>query len=525
MASYKMKGLKGQKTEQTAQCYVERKLGAIFSYSLKTGSSKKSIYEGRGFSISAKLFGIRIPSDAIKCTKSTDGIVSVKKDGLVLLVTGKKPGKVKLTLKYDKLKSTVEITVKKIRISLNKTSVSLKAGNSKTLKATVVGPSDRVRWTSSDKTVATVSKSGKITGKAAGNAVITASANGKKAICKVTVTGGKKVVYAQCKLKATAVILEDGSLWVCGFNYGGKLGIGKAQYETESVNVFTKVSDNVCKVDLGYDLMAFIKNDGSLWMCGSGFGWVDNEITRNTGASYVPVKVMEQVSDIAVGDGYTLILKSDGSLWGCGSDSHCNLLGKGIEDYGKPVKLLDHVKSVKANHWTCGVLKDDNTCWFFGKIHDYDHGLTMVPVNNVKTFDVHDYYISVVSNDGKAHTFQNSNELDQTIVIADSAKQMIVTSTDYMGYGNPGILLKRDGTVWVRGFNYHGYLGTGKEESSTESSFTKVMSGVKSVSTDGTTTAFLKENGTLYMCGETGMGQLGNRDLEDYQLTPIQISF
>lgn len=56
-----------------------------------------------------------------------------------------------------------------------------------TLKATVDGSDSPVTWTSSDKTVATVSSKGKVTMKALGTCKITATVDGVSASCKITV--------------------------------------------------------------------------------------------------------------------------------------------------------------------------------------------------------------------------------------------------------------------------------------------------------------------------------------------------
>lgn len=78
---------------------------------------------------------------------------------------------------------------KTIKIKLNKTSATLYMNGTKTvkLKATVTGSKDKVTWSSSDKTVAVVSSSGKVTAKKAGTATITAKVNNKKASCKIMV--------------------------------------------------------------------------------------------------------------------------------------------------------------------------------------------------------------------------------------------------------------------------------------------------------------------------------------------------
>ena len=79
-------------------------------------------------------------------------------------------------------------------VTLNKSSLSLYAGLTSTLTATVL-PEDASNktlvWTSSDESVATVNQSGKVTAVAKGSATITASASdgsGKSASCAVTVT-------------------------------------------------------------------------------------------------------------------------------------------------------------------------------------------------------------------------------------------------------------------------------------------------------------------------------------------------
>lgn len=75
-------------------------------------------------------------------------------------------------------------------IKLNKTSLSLAVGETFTLTRTVTGYKKyTVQWSSSDKTVAAVSK-GKVTAKKEGTATITARIKGTeyKATCKVTVT-------------------------------------------------------------------------------------------------------------------------------------------------------------------------------------------------------------------------------------------------------------------------------------------------------------------------------------------------
>lgn len=91
-------------------------------------------------------------------------------------------------------------------VVLDKSTVSLKAGKSISLKAAVF-PADasakEVTWTSSDPSVAVVNANGKVTAKTAGKTVITAAAGGKMAACSIIVS-----LKTPAKVKAKSVGLK-----------------------------------------------------------------------------------------------------------------------------------------------------------------------------------------------------------------------------------------------------------------------------------------------------------------------------
>ena len=74
---------------------------------------------------------------------------------------------------------------KKSKIKLSKKNLTLYVGNTKTLK--LKGTNKAPKWSSSKKSVATVTKKGKIKAKKKGSTVITAKLGKKKYKCKVTV--------------------------------------------------------------------------------------------------------------------------------------------------------------------------------------------------------------------------------------------------------------------------------------------------------------------------------------------------
>lgn len=101
-------------------------------------------------------------------------------------------------------------------IVLSKSSVELKVGDSTSVTYTIApdkaGDAD-VAWKSSNESVATVTKSGKITGKGDGSCTITVSAGGKSDSLTVTVKSGPdfKSIYDTYCSSAYATVGADGS--------------------------------------------------------------------------------------------------------------------------------------------------------------------------------------------------------------------------------------------------------------------------------------------------------------------------
>ena len=85
-------------------------------------------------------------------------------------------------LQYD-----VSAKINAEALKLDKNSAQIVCGKTLTLKATPKTKSAKVTWTSSDKNIATVDKSGKITAKMAGKVTITATASGAIGKCVITV--------------------------------------------------------------------------------------------------------------------------------------------------------------------------------------------------------------------------------------------------------------------------------------------------------------------------------------------------
>ena len=146
--------------------------------------------------------GVRIKTTAIKGDKiksaksSNKKVVQVTVKNGKLTIKGLKAGKATVTVTSTKgAKATVKITVQKQKVATKKlkatvsTKQILKKGKKVTLKVakTPFTAQDTVKWTSSNKKVATVTSKGVVKGLKKGTATITAKAGKKVVKFKVTV--------------------------------------------------------------------------------------------------------------------------------------------------------------------------------------------------------------------------------------------------------------------------------------------------------------------------------------------------
>lgn len=180
----------------------------VFSYIGTSGLSlsPNKVYVSVGGSVTVA--PIIYPSDAdyktvnwwIQSNPSTGGSITLNKNSdQTATITGVSPRTVStITVRaqaYDgQLADAIvwvsENSVAVTSVSLNKTSASIGVGGTEQLIATVKpddATSTTVTWTTSNSSVATVSSSGLVTGRASGTATITASCGGKQATCTVTI--------------------------------------------------------------------------------------------------------------------------------------------------------------------------------------------------------------------------------------------------------------------------------------------------------------------------------------------------
>lgn len=152
--------------------------------------SEKSVVLIKGQKKTLKLMGTKAK---VTWKSKSQKIASVTKKGIV---TARKKGTTKITAKSGKKNYSCTIKVEEPKIS--KKTLTLKINKSYNLKMN--GTKQKVKWSSSNISVANINKTGKVTAKKAGNTRITAKLGGKKYFCTVNVpkqTSAKKISSIQ----------------------------------------------------------------------------------------------------------------------------------------------------------------------------------------------------------------------------------------------------------------------------------------------------------------------------------------
>ena len=233
--------------------------------------SETFVKKGKTLTLTPTVYPSSLTDKSVTWKSSDESIATVTSEGKV---KGIKYGTATITCTSNAtgLSTTCKVTVGLVK--LDKSNATIEKGTTLTLKPTVY-PSTledkSVTWKSSDKTVATVSSSGKVKGIKAGTATITCTsvATGLSATCKVTVINGtvtlnkteafiEKGKTTTLKATLTPTTLEDMSVtWtssdktVATVSSSGKVkGVGYGTATITCTSVATGISAT-CQVTIG----------------------------------------------------------------------------------------------------------------------------------------------------------------------------------------------------------------------------------------------------------------------------------
>lgn len=295
--------------------------------------------------------------------------------------------------------------------------------------------------------------------------------------------------YVDAGDATTYAIRDDGTLWSCGWNEKGQLGVPGVAERTAEWQMVGQDAD--WKKAVGGKAYAFfIKADGSLWAVGTQENGVQGTGDGVDHRQPVRVGTDSDWADVAASRfwGYSAIgLKTDGSIWGWGSNSSSQL---GLDGAGARV-TPERIGT--DNDWkmvTMGVshtmaIKADGSLWGWGQNYN-----------------------------GQLGTGDTESRPKPERIGADN-DWAYVKAIDNRTYA-----VKADGSLWATGDNHSNLLGmalAGGEYEPAYSVLTRVTTldgPVAQVSgCEQTTTFAIGEGGTVtrvYALGSNANGGLGD---------------
>ena len=282
--------------------------------------------------------------------------------------------------------------------------------------------------------------------------------------------------------------ISNTSLWAMGWNNYGQLGDGttdNGNYHTNLPEMI--VSSRVTAIAAGADYSLFLKSDGSLWDMGNNqYGQLGDGTTN---LHLLPEQIVpSDVTAIAAGAYHSLFLKSDGSLWAMGWNYY-GQLGDGTMNLEslRPEQIEpSHVTAIAAGASHSLFLKSDGSLWAMGWNSYGQLG------------------------DG---TF-NSESLSPEQIVSSHV-------TAIAGGASHSLFLKSDGSLWAMGWNNYGQLGDGTTDNGTFDTNAPEQiesSNVTAIAAGWFHSLFVMTDGSLWVMGDNGYGQLGDGSLTQTNL-------
>jgi len=321
------------------------------------------------------------------------------------------------------------------------------------------------------------------------------------------------ILMVSCGDSYTGILKQDGSVWMCGFNNFGQLGNGNSsgfnpnpEFQ-KSIDIDGSEISDAIAISCGSLHTGIIKQDGSVWMCGSnGIGQLgdgsDNIVPNTKFKKSIDISDNDISDAVAISCGYyyTGIIKQDGSVWMCGENRY-GQLGNDFNintsnpnpKFKKSIDINDMDISgaiaISCGNSHTGIIKQDGSVWMCGENR---YGQLGDGSNNV----VPNPYF-------KKSIDMSNNDISDAIAIS-------------CGNSHTGII-KQDGSVWMCGLNNFGQLGDDSNNNVPNPYFKKSIdisdmdiSNAVAISCGGLHTGIVKQDGSVWMCGRNNFGQLGN---------------
>ena len=340
------------------------------------------------------------------------------------------------------------------------------------------------------------------------------------------------------------VILNDGTVKGCGYNYEGELGIGNNYSPALTFSASISLS-NIKQIAIGQKHTLFLLNNGTVKACGTNlYGELGNAIYSNQSTATL-ISGLTNVKQVAAGYDFSIALLNDGTVMSWGYND-CGQLGTSINietENPNPIPALinglTNVIQISTGYSHVLALLKDGTVKAFGyNVYGQLGNITnlgtvnsnptptlingLSGVNSISMSSCYSSFFVMNDKTVKACGYNGNgflgigNNLNQTSPVSISGLsnvKQIVCSESYVH------ALLSDGTTKAWGNNEYGGLGIGNT-TSYNSPISTGLTNVKQIASSGDSTLILYNDGSVKGFGSNSSGQIGNGN-QIQQLSPV----
>jgi len=334
-------------------------------------------------------------------------------------------------------------------------------------------------------------------------------------------------------------IKNDGTVWVCGSNFSGQLGLG----DYSSRNVLTQVPIyNAEQVYTG-DAATVIKlKDGTTWATGNQYGQLGFGHRRAI-ATFTRHPFLDDAKQIAITFGEMFVLKTDGTVWGAGRNFGNILAQPDSDPRASFVKVpIDNIISITGNGSDIVGQKNNGEIWGWGNNTGGILGVgdnlprktpVQLPIPSINVTKIIAGGSTLFLMDDAGKVWGSGANASGQLGLGDLTNRYSFTQLSF--FDNKSIetiiphlgatsYIENNGTIWNAGSNLYGLMGLGSISSTLYTTPVQLPNFVAKMSTGNGNIAYaLKADGTLWAWGSNSAGGLGTGTDITNSGSPIQI--
>ena len=329
-----------------------------------------------------------------------------------------------------------------------------------------------------------------------------------------------------------AILQSSGTLYASGLNTFGSLGNNSTTGQSSPVAILSPSPGPWNKIVAAYDTTIAIQNNGTLWSCGYNlYGQLGLNTTTVSISTFVQVGSLSAWTQIAGARYHMLAIQSNGTLWAWGSNSYGQLGLNTSTNYSSPVQVgvLSTWTKVACGYVSSLGIQSNGTLWTWGYnlygqlgLSDTTTRSSPVQVGALSTWTQvagGNYYTLALQNPGIlyawGYNFSGQLGLNTSTTPYYSPLQVlspfqgtwIQISTNGTSKSSAAII--SPGTLWMWGQNTSGQLGNNSTTNQSSPIQVGALSTWSQVSSSGAYTTAIQNNGTLWSWGQNASGQLG----------------